>query len=295
MRILVTGGAGFIGAHLVNRLAASTGAGDILVLDNLHRGHSLDSLPKSVEFRKGDIRDRDAVADAVRERDIVFHLAAQSNVMGAAADPEYAFSTNVVGTNTVLEAAAAAGVKRLVFTSSREVYGDPKSTPVLETAAMRAKNAYGASKVAGEVYCRLASQRGLETAVLRLANVYGSGDRDRVIPLFATAARAGKPITIFGSGKTLDFVWIDTVVDALIQAGCGRYIRGPLNVGSGKGTTLLDLARRIVGLTKSSSSIEVTEERDQEVGRFVADITRARRLLGIQAPEDPLWALPKMM
>ena len=290
----MTGGAGFIGAHLVNRLA-STHAGDIIVLDNLHRGYSRDSLPSSVDFRTADIRDQAVVADAARGCDIVFHLAAQSNVMGAVADSGYAFSTNVVGTHNVLEAAAAAGVKRLVFTSSREVYGDPKTIPVRETAPLRAKNSYGASKVAGEVYCRLAAQQGLETAVLRLANVYGPGDRDRVIPLFAAAAAASEPITVFGSQKILDFVWIDTVVDALIRAGFGRYIHGPMNVGSGKGTTVVDLARRIAKLTESSSKIEVTEEREQEVGRFVADITRARRLLGIQEPEDPLWALPKML
>jgi len=294
MRILVTGGAGFIGAHLVNSLA-SAHAGEIIVLDNLYRGYSRDSLPSSVAFRQTDIRDPAAVADAVRGCEIVFHLAAQSNVMGAVADSRYAFSTNVAGTLTVLEAAAAAGVKRLVFTSSREVYGDPQSIPVPETAPVRAKNAYGASKVAGEVYCRLAAQQGLETVVLRLANVYGPGDRDRVIPLFAAAARAGESITVFGSRKLLDFVWIDTVVDALIRAALGRYIRGPVNVGSGIGTTIVDLARRITKLTRSSSRIEITEERGQEVGRFVADITRARHLLEIHETEDPLWALPRML
>jgi UDP-glucose 4-epimerase len=279
---------------LVNSLA-SAHAGEIVVLDNLYRGYSRDSLPSSVAFRQTDIRDPAAVADAVRGCDIVFHLAAQSNVMGALADSSYAFSTNVAGTFTVLEAAAAAGVKRLVFTSSREVYGDPQSIPVPESAPVRAKNAYGASKVAGEIYCRLATQQGLETVVLRLANVYGPGDRDRVIPLFAAAAHAGEPITVFGSRKLVDFVWIDTVVGALTRAALGRYIRGPVNVGSGIGTTVLDLARRITKLTGSSSWIEITDERGQEVGRFVADITRARRLLEIQAPEDPLWALPQML
>lgn len=294
VRILVTGGAGFIGGHLVNRLVATHG-GEIVVLDNLHRGYSRGLLPGSVDFRKGDIRDPAAVADAVRGCDVVFHLAAQSNVMGAVADSGYAFSTNVVGTHLVLEATASAGVKRLVFPSSREIYGDPKSIPVQETAPLRAKNAYGASKAAGEVYCRLAAQQGLETVVLRLANVYGPGDRDRVIPLFAAAAAHNKTITVFGRQKVLDFLWIDTLVDALLQAGFGRYIQGPVNVGSGKGTNLVDLARRIVGLTASTSRIEVVEEREQEVGRFVADITRAKRLLRIPEPEDPLWALPQML
>ena len=294
MKILVTGGAGFIGGHLVNRLAAAK-CGDIVVLDNLHRGHSRDSLPASVEFRNADIRDQAAVAGAVRGCEVVFHLAAQSNVMGAIADSGYAFSTNVAGTFHVLEAARHARVKRLVFTSSREVYGDPKVIPVPESAPVQPKNAYGASKVACEIYCRLAAHQGLEAVVLRLANVYGPGDRDRVIPLFSDAAAAGKPLTVFGSQKVLDFVWIGTVVDTLMKAAFGRYLRGPVNVGSGTATTVADLAHRVVSVMKSASSVRVTEEREQEVGRFVADITRARRLLGIVPPDDPLWALPQVL
>jgi len=292
MRIVVTGGAGFIGGKLVNRLA-SAGAGEVLVLDNLHRGFSRDSLPGEAEFRRVDIRDPDALAGALKGCEIVFHLAAQSNVRGAVADAGYSFSTNVVGTYNVLQAAIAARVKRVVFPSSREVYGDPCDIPVPEKAPLRAKNAYGASKIAGEVYCRLAVQQGLETVVLRLANVYGPGDRDRVIPLFAAAANAGLPITVFGRQKILDFVWIDVVVDALIKTAFGSYIRGPVNIGSGKGTTILDLARRMVDLSRSVSKIEVVEEREQEVGRFVADISRAKRLLKIPEPDDPLWALSR--
>ena len=294
MRILVTGGAGFIGGNLVSRLA-SMGAGDIRVLDNLHRGYSRASLPATVEFRKSDIRDQNALTDALKGCEIVFHLAAQSNVMGAVTDASYSFNTNVVGTYNVLQAAAAAGVRRLVFPSSREVYGDPRSIPVPETAALRAKNAYGASKIAGEVYCRLAAQQGLETVVLRLANVYGPGDRDRVIPLFGAAASAGLPITVFGRQKILDFVWIDVVVDAMIRAAFGRHIRGPVNVGSGKGTTIVELAHRMVDLSRSVSKIKVVEEREQEVGRFVADIARAKRLLDTPVPDDPLWALSQAM
>ncbi len=256
MRILVTGGAGFIGGNLVNRLA-SMGAGDVLVLDNLHRGFSRDSLPGGGRIPEGrHPRSEGASPRLSKGCEIVFHLAAQSNVMGAVADASYSFSTNVVGTYNVLQSAAAAGVKRLVFPSSREVYGDPRHIPVPETAPLRAKNAYGASKIAGEVYCRLAAQQGLETVVLRLANVYGPGDRDRVIPLFAAAASAGLPITVFGRQKILDFVWIDVVVDALIRAAFGSYIRGPVNIGSGKGTTILDLARRMVDLSRSDSEIK---------------------------------------
>lgn len=231
----------------------------------------------------------------MRDQDIVFHLAAQSNVMGAVTDADYAFTTNVMGTYNVLQAAARANVKRVVFTSSREAYGDPKVLPVPETAPMQPKNAYGASKVAGEVYCRLAAHQGLETVVLRFSNVYGPDDRDRVIPLFAAAAAANSPLTVYGTQKILDFVWIDTIVDALLKAAFGPYIRGPVNVGSGKGTTIAELAHRIVRITNSCSEVRIVEERAQEVGRFVADITRGKKLLGLSEPADPLWALPQLL
>ncbi|MEO8051392.1 MAG: NAD-dependent epimerase/dehydratase family protein [Acidobacteriota bacterium] len=206
---------------------------------------------------------------------------------------DYSFNTNVLGTYNVLQAAPAACVRRLIFPSHCEVHGNPVAFPVPDTVPLRPKNAYGASKVAGEVYCRLAAQQGLESVVFRLANAYAPGDRDRVIPLFAAAASAGLPITVFGRHKILDFVRIDTVVDALIQAAFGRYIRGPVGIGSGKGTTISDLASRIVDLNRSVSTIELVEEREQEVGRFVAYITHGKRLLKIPEPDDPLWALPK--
>lgn len=293
MKILVTGGAGFIGRHLVEQLARSN-TSHIVVLDNLHRAMP-GPFAQGVEFREADIRDRTAVEKATDGCEVVFHLAAQSNVMGAVADADYAFSSNVAGTYHVLQAALKARVKRLVFTSSREVYGDPKRLPVRETARLRSKNAYGASKTAAEAYCALAAREGLDTAVLRLANVYGPGDRDRVIPLFADAAAAGEPLTVFGEDKSLDFVWIGTVVDALVRAALGRSVRGPVNVGSGKGVTIAELARRVVELTHSSSPVRIVPERHQEVGRFVADITRAKRLLGIVEPEDSLWALPQTL
>jgi nucleoside-diphosphate-sugar epimerase len=294
MKILVTGGAGFIGRHLVEQLARSN-TSHIVVLDNLHRPCMPGPFSAGVEFQEADIRDRTAVESAMNGCQVVFHLAAQSNVMGAVADADYAFSSNVAGTYHVLQAAVKAGVKRLVFTSSREVYGDPKRVPVRETSPLRPKNAYGTSKVAGEAYCALAARGGLEAVVLRLANVYGPGDRDRVIPMFADAAAAGEPLTVFGEGKILDFVWIGTVVDALVKAGLGRSIRGPVNVGSGKGVTIAELARRVVQLSGSSSPVRIVPERDQEVGRFVADITRGKRLLGLSEPEDSLWGLPQTL
>ena len=154
-RILITGGAGFIGSHLVDRLALDP-SNHLIVLDNLRRGRlaNLEPMTDRVEFIQGDICDRSVVERAVQGVDLVYHLAAQSNVLGAVTDIDYSFRANVVGTFEVLKAAAEAGVRRLVFSSSREVYGDPQTLPVPESAPISPKNAYGASKAAGEMYCR---------------------------------------------------------------------------------------------------------------------------------------------
>lgn len=293
MRILVTGGAGFIGSHLVDRLVRER-SGEVSVLDNFSRGR-MEHLAQSqnqIRIIRGDIRDRTLVREAMSGVHMVYHLAAQSNVLGAVQDLDYSFETNVVGTYEVLRAAAAAGVSRVVYASSREVYGEPASMPVPETAPLAPKNAYGVSKAAAEMYCRLFGDSGLEVLILRLANVYGPRDRDRVIPLFAAQALAGEPLTVFGNGKILDFLWIEDLLDVLCQASQRPCPRVPVNVGSGKGTNLVDLAKRISALTGGSSTVSVAEERQPEVGRFVADVTEARRLFQLRCPEDPIEHVP---
>jgi UDP-glucose 4-epimerase len=291
MRILVTGGAGFIGSHLVKRLL-QVGAATV-VFDNLHRGR-LDALPAAsggLEFVQGDIRDRDALRAAMRGVQLIYHLAAQSNVLGSILDPDYCFTSNVDGTYNVLREAQASGCRRVVFTSSREVYGDPDRLPVAESAPVNPKNSYGASKAAAEIYCRMFDGLGLETVVLRLGNVYGCGDRDRVIPLFVAQAAVGLPITVFGENKILDFIWIDDVVKTLLEAGARSVAGKTLNAGTGCGTRLEELARRIVRSVGSSSPIRVVPSRESEVDRFVADIRNARELLDLPAPSDPLYRL----
>jgi UDP-glucose 4-epimerase len=298
-KIVVTGGAGFIGSHLVDRLVEAGGS-EIVILDNLRRGR-LENLrahraEPRLDFIHGDVRDAATVAAALQGADTVYHLAAQSTVMGAVDDLDYSFETNVIGTFNVLRTASEAGTRRLIFASSREVYGDPIDLPVAEDQPLLAINSYGASKVMGEAYCRAFRRTfGLHCVILRLANVYGPRDTGRVIPLWIERAAAGDVLNLYGGKQLIDFVWIDQVVEALIRAA---EIPGPLpsiNVGSGTGTRIIDLARRIIRLCGGRSRINIQQARSVEVTRFVANVTRMQQMLRIEPPDDPLIYLERLV
>jgi UDP-glucose 4-epimerase len=294
-RVVVTGGAGFIGVHLVDRLVARGDA--VIVLDNLKRGRreKLDAHIASgrASLVEDDIRRFDTLAAVLPGCDVVYHLAAQSNVMGAVQDPDYSVTTNVLGTFNVLRAAAETGVRRVVFTSSREVYGEPRSLPASEDHPLLAKNPYGASKVAGEAYCRtFASTGGLHVDVVRFTNVYGPGDSNRVIPLWLTAAQQGRDLEVYGGEQLIDFLWVGTAVDALLYAA-DHGLSAPVNIGSGAGTKILVLAERVLHVTRSKSKIVRTPAREIEVAKFVADTTRMRAL-GLVPESDPLQHLAEL-
>jgi UDP-glucose 4-epimerase len=298
MKIIVTGGAGFIGSHLIDRLARD-GAGEIVAVDNMHRGRQAHLAQHAdnaaVRLAEADIRDAEALRDLCAGADVIYHLAAQSNVMGAVSDLSYSFATNVAGTVNVLEAARAGGVRRVVFASSREVYGEVDQLPVPEGAPFNAKNAYGASKAAGELYARVfLNTYGVETAVLRLANVYGPRDRDRVIPLWMQAAAQGEAMIVYGGQQLIDFVYVDQVVEALLRAASADIIGQPINVGSGRGTPLLQLAERVMALPGAASQLDLRPARSIEVARFTAQIGLMRARLGLEPPDDPLFALEQI-
>lgn len=320
MSIVVTGGSGFIGRHLVARLCATRDAygyadEPIVVLDNLRRSsrEALEPLIRSgdVRFVEGDIRDAALVASAMRGAKYVFHLAAQSNVLGSEGDPDYAFMTNVVGTYHVLEAAIAAGARRIVFASSREVYGQPAELPAAESDPLAPKNTYGASKAAGEMACRAAATRGgLEIAALRLTNVYGPGDSGRVIPLWLERAARGDDLLIYGGTQVLDFVWVGDVVSAMMRAALAPRVifdaagllpieheeRGfflTMNVGTGRPTPLYTLADKVRDAIGRAVAVRYLPARSAEVERFVADVSLMRTALGLR-PAAPLAYLPMM-
>jgi UDP-glucose 4-epimerase len=279
MRVLVSGGAGFIGSSLIRRILQDDPAATVRILDNLHRGRETFDGISRVECLVGDIRDRSTVREAMNNIDLVYHLAAQSSVIGASADMDYSFTTNVAGTFEILSAAREYGVKRMIFASSREVYGSADHLPVPESALVKPKNGYGASKAAGELYCRVFMGLGLEVVVLRLANAYGPGDSGRVIPLFIEHACKGLPLVIYGQRKVVDFVWIGDVVSALVKAQSMSVAGQIINIGSGEGTSLATLAQRIRSLTNSSSAIQYAPPRTLETDEYVADIGLARNIL----------------
>lgn len=299
MKILVTGGAGFIGSHLVDRLVEENH--QIIVLDNLYRGR-LENIQRhlqaqTIHFYQSDIRNYDEIEKHFKNVEAVFHLAAQSNVMGAVQDVDYSFYSNVVGTYNVLKACQQYGVRRFIFTSSREAYGEARYLPVDENHPLDSKNTYGASKVAGEKYCQVFQNMGaLQVVILRLANVYGERDFDRVIPIFLKNVFNRQDIHIYGGQQVIDFVAVEIVVEALRQALFNeKALEGPTNVGSGKGTTLFDLANKIMELTHSESQVVVDPPRSVEVVKFTADVTRFKQIFKIELNEDPLYYLPRMI
>jgi UDP-glucose 4-epimerase len=295
----MTGGAGFIGSHLVDALL-DRGAAQVTVIDNLTRGRreNLDSHEndRRVHFVRGDIRDLGEMRTAMRGATLVYHLAAQSTVIGATADMDYTFTTNVVGTYNVLKTAAAEKPRRVIFASSREVYGEPVSLPVDESHPLLSINLYGATKVAGEAMCRAFTREcSIETTVLRIANVYGTRDFGRVIPQWIDRARGGDDLVVYGGEQVIDFIWVGDVIRALVHAADAEVALPPINVASGTGTKILDLAKRITQLTGSNAEIRVLPRRPIEVMRFVSSTDRMRQLLGVEPAADPLSHLRGMI
>jgi UDP-glucose 4-epimerase len=298
-RIVVTGGAGFIGSHLIDRLVAR-GVDEVIGLDNFSRGRPANVAhlqhERSFELVEGDVRDRLGLMTVLKGASLVYHLAAQPRVMGAVCDADYTFDANVVGTYNVLRAAVEVGVPRVLFASSCDVYGEPISLPVDEESPLLPINSYGASKVAGEVFCRAFRREfGLETVILRLANVYGPRDIGRVIPSWIDDAAAGRDLHVYGGKQVMDFVWVGQTVDALIRAGEIDGPIPPINVGSGTGTRIVDLARRIARLVESPAHVRLEPARPMEVTRFIASVERMRQILMLEPLLDPLGNLAEMV
>ncbi len=295
MRALVTGGAGFIGSNLVDALLAR--GDDVTVVDDLSTGRreNLDgALAAGAELVELDIRDAAALAELVAraQPQTVFHLAAQIDVRKSLADPAFDASINVGGTANLLEATRAAGSSRLVFVSTGgAIYGEGEGQqlPLDEATPIAPLSAYGQSKYAAEGYLALYERLyGISAVSLRLGNVYGPRQdplgEAGVIAIFCGKLRDGGRPTVFGDGKqTRDYIYVGDVVAAALAAA-GSDASGPINIGSGVETDVLELAARLTEIDGAESfEPEFAPPRAGEVQRIALDASRAERELGWRA------------
>ena len=285
-KVLVTGGAGFIGSHLVERLSAHN---EVTVFDDLSTGslRNLQAAKEEVRLHRASVLQPKQIAKALEGHEIVYHLAAKTSVPESVAKPDEYWRTNVEGTLNVLKASVDAGVKRVVFVSSAAVYGISEVVPKLETMRPEPASPYATTKMVGEFACEEISQlKPIETVALRLFNAYGPRqDPDApyagVIAKFCSAVAAGKGVEIFGDGdQTRDFLFAADAAEAMELAG-ERPVSGQiLNVGSGAATTVNDVARLLSEITAGPIKAVRKEVRPGDVRHSRADISRAMDKLG---------------
>jgi UDP-glucose 4-epimerase len=287
-RFLVTGGAGFIGSHIVDALVLR---GDsVRVLDNLCTGdlNNLSQVRDKIEFLKGDLTNLSVVSKAMQGIDIVFHEAALASVPLSIEKPLEVNAACVTGTLNVLHAAQQAGVKRVIYAASSSCYGDQPSSAKRESDAMIPLSPYAAAKLAGELYCKaFYHTHGLETVCLRYFNVFGprqdpDSPYSAVIPLFITRILAGKQPVVFGDGRqSRDFTFISNVVDGNLLAADTAGIGGEsFNLANGKSTDLLTVIETLGRQLKLPIKPQHDPPRAGEVRDSMADITHAVNRLG---------------
>jgi UDP-glucose 4-epimerase len=280
MRVLVTGGAGFIGSHIVEHLQ---GKAEVRVLDNLRTGSKDNLAGLRYEFISGSILDREVVRHALQGVDYVLHLAAMISVPESMAKPIECTELNTIGTLTVLEEAAQAKVKKLVFSSSAAIYGNNPVTPKLEDMLPEPKSPYAITKLDGEYYCRIFTEEGrLQTACLRYFNVFGPRQDPKspyaaAVPIFIERAVKHEPITIHGDGEqTRDFIYVKDIAAANVFFATQSPATGVFNVGYGERMTINDLGGAICRMTESRSEIRHGAERTGDVKHSLAAIDRLR-------------------
>jgi len=290
-RVLVTGGAGFIGSHLVEALLLQ--GERVRVLDDLSTGRrehlaAVAGHP-SLELVVGDLLDPERLRSEVQGVGVVFHQAAVRSVPRSVEDPWAAHEVNATGTLRLLLAAREAGVRRVVYASSSSVYGHQETLPLHEEFRPAPLSPYAVSKLAGEHYCRVfAALYGLETVGLRYFNVFGprqdpASRYAAVIPRFITAALRGEPLEVHGDGKqTRDFTYVSNVVEANLRAATAPGVSGAVfNVAGGERHSVLDLVRAFEELLGRELPVAHTPPRPGDVRDTQADVTRAREALGL--------------
>jgi len=280
MKVLVTGGAGFIGSHIVSYFQ---GHAEVRVLDNLRSGFKKNLGGLQHEFIQASILDRDTVRRAMEGVDYVFHLAAMISVPESMSKPVECNEINAAGTLVVLEEAARAKVKKLVLSSSAAIYGDNPATPKRETMLPEPKSPYAITKLDGEYYCRMFADTGrLQTACLRYFNVFGPRQDPKsqyaaAVPIFIDQAVKNETITIYGDGEqTRDFILVKDIAAANAYFATRSGETGVFNVAYGQRITINELARTICRLTGSQSKIQYAPERPGDVKHSMAAIDKLR-------------------
>jgi UDP-glucose 4-epimerase len=283
--VLITGGCGFLGSHLAERLCEKN---RVRILDNLSGGsaENVKGFAEKLELIETGITDTEEIAGYFRGIDIVYHLAADVNVQRSMEEPAHTMMVNVVGTNAVLEAASKAGVKRAIFTSSAAVYGDGE-VPVREGQKTNPVSIYGLTKENGEEICRIYnSVFKFPVVVLRLMNMYGPRQKadspySGVISLFARKIKNGEPVTIYGDGEqTRDFLYVADAVEALILAAEKDVAGKIINIGTGKEVSVNRLVEVLGKITGKNPQVIRAPPRKGDIVRSFADISLARELLG---------------
>lgn len=295
--ILVTGGTGFIGINLLQRLVVDRESVRLMARSRKRATDVLGPLAKQLEIVEGDILDPCAVESAMLGSTLVFHLAAIGNPIMPSEQIGEMMNANIGGTLNVLIAAVKSNVSRVVFSSSAAVYGDQRVMPISEQAAPDPRSPYAVSKLAAEHLC-LAFTRsyGLQTTSLRYFNVYGkkhdaSLGGSAVIAHIVSRILQGRPVTLYGDGNQIrDFVNIEDVVSATVSASREKDASGQvLNVGSGEPTSIKEVVNQVASILGRTPSLEMEEARQDEIRSSVADIGSARRILRY----SPGWTIAR--
>ena len=294
MKILITGGAGFIGSHLAERLLLA--GTQVRVLDNLSTGKR-DNLPSQhrfLDFVQGDIREKKTVSDCVRGMDAVVHLAAVASVQASIDQPMETHQTNFDGTLNLLEASRIHGVRRLLYASSAAIYGDAATVPVSEETVPHPLSPYAVDKLSGEYYLRYYFNKfGLPVTSFRFFNIYGprqdpSSPYSGVISIFVDRLQRDQPVTVFGDGsQTRDFVYVADLADLLARALHGSEgVGGVFNVGTGKRHSLLQLLDCLEKLSGRKIGRQHEAARLGDIQHSCADVSRLKQVFG-SAPATP--------
>jgi len=278
-RILVTGGTGFIGSHLVSRVLEERGEVSVLTRQEIRSDR--------VNFIRGDITDV-AISEMITQNiDIIFHLAGYADVSGAIRNPAVDFETNAAGTFHLLDSARKKDVNKFIYISSARVYGDVEYAPQDENHPLKPKEFYGTSKLIGELYCTVFRENyGLATVVVRPFSVYGPGKLPKigslsgVVSIFVKNAFEGKELLVMGDGsQTKDFTYISDVIDGLVLAATNdKCVGNTFNLGYGEGVSIKRLAQLVIEKTKTNASIKHVPQVQENVSNY-ADITKAKSIL----------------